>query len=327
MRRREFITILGGAAATWPVAVRAQQPALPVVGLLSSRSPDESANVVAAFRRGMAENDFIEGQTVAIDYRWAMGQYDRLPELAAELVRVPVAVLVSVGGEPSARAAKAATTTVPIVSLFSTDPVRSGLIASFSRPGGNVTGISDINVAIEPKRLSLLRDLVPQAAVFGVLLNPDFPPAAEQLGGIQAAAQTLGVPVAVLRARTDRELEAAFEAVTQQRIPALLVASDPFFVSQREQLAALAARHGVPAMYGFRDYVVAGGLMSYGADLADMYHQAGVYAGRILKGTRPADLPVMQPTKFEFVINLKAAKALGVKFSENLLSVADEIIE
>jgi len=195
MRRREFITILGGAAATWPVAVRAQQPALPVVGFLSSRSPDESANVVAAFRRGVAENGFIEGQTVAIDYRWAMGQYDRLPELAAELVRVPVAVLVSVGGEPSARAAKAATTTVPVVSLFSTDPVRSGLIASLSRPGGNVTGISDFNVEMEPKRLSLLRDLVPQAAVFGVLLNPDFPPAAEQLRAIQAAAQTLGVPV------------------------------------------------------------------------------------------------------------------------------------
>ena len=327
MRRREFITLLGGAAATWPVAVRAQQPALPVVGFLSSRSPDESANVVAAFRRGVAENGFIEGQTVAIEYRWAMGQYDRLPELAAELVRVPVAVLVSVGGEPSARAAKAATTTVPVVSIFSTDPVRSGLIASLSRPGGNVTGISDFNVAMEPKRLSLLRDLVPQAAVFGVLLNPDFPPAAEQLRAIQAAAQTLGVPVAVLRARTDRELEAAFETVTQQRIPALLVASDPFFVSQREQLAALAARHGVPAMYIFRDYVVAGGLMSYGTDLADMYHQAGVYAGRILKGARPADLPVMQPTKFEFVINLKAAKALGVKFSENLLSLADEIIE
>jgi len=321
------MTILGGAAATWPVAVRAQQPALPVVGFLSSRSPDESANVVAAFRRGVAENGFIEGQTVAIDYRWAMGQYDRLPELAAELVRVPVAVLVSVGGEPSARAAKAATTTVPVVSVFSADPVRSGLIASLSRPGGNVTGISDFNVEMEPKRLSLLRDLVPQAAVFGVLLNPDFPPAAEQLRAIEAAAQTLGVPVAVLRARTDRELEAAFETVTQQRIPALLVASDPFFVSQREQLAALAARHGVPAMYIFRDYVVAGGLMSYGADLADMYHQAGVYAGRILKGARPADLPVMQPTKFEFVINLKTAKALGVTIPQTLLARADEVIE
>ena len=321
------MTILGGAAATWPVAVRAQQPALPVVGFLSSRSPDESANVVAAFRRGVAENGFIEGQTVAIDYRWAMGQYDRLPELAAELVRVPVAVLVSVGGEPSARAAKAATTTVPVVSVFSADPVRSGLIASLSRPGGNVTGISDFNVEMEPKRLSLLRDLVPQAAVFGVLLNPDFPPAAEQLRAIEAAAQTLGVPVAVLRARTDRELEAAFETVTQQRIPALLVASDPFFVSQREQLAALAARHGVPAMYIFRDYVVVGGLMSYGADLADMYHQAGVYAGRILKGARPADLPVMQPTKFEFVINLKTAKALGVTIPQTLLARADEVIE
>jgi len=327
MKRREFVTLLGSTAVALPLAARAQQPTMPVIGFLSARSPDESADVVAVFRRGLAENGFIESQTVAIDYRWALGQYDRLPGLAAELVRIPVAVLVAVGGEPAARAAKAATTTLPVVAMFSTDPVRTGLIASLSRPGGNVTGISNLSSTLEPKRLGLLRELLPQATLFGALLNPDFPTAADQLRDIQEAAQTVGVQLAVFRASTDRELEATFESVTQQHIAALLVAADPFFNTRRAQLAALAARHGVPAMYSFRDFAVAGGLMSYGIDLPETYREVGVYAGRILKGTKPADLPVEQPTKFEFVINLKAAKALGVTFSANLLSLADEVIE
>jgi putative ABC transport system substrate-binding protein len=327
MKRRELIALLGGAAAAWPLAARAQQPTRPVIGLLSVRSPDESAHLLRAFRGGLAQDGVIEGRNVAIEYRWAHGEYDQLPALAAELVHIPVAILVALGGEPAARAATAATATIPVVAVFSTDPVKSGLIASLSRPGGNVTGISNLSTAMEPKRLGLLHDLVPQAKAFGALLNPEFPTFADQLADIQAAAQTTGVEIHVFRAGTDHDIEAAFESITQQRIAALLVASDPFFNSRRDEIAALAARRGVPAMYGFRDYAVAGGLMSYGIDLPDTYRQAGVYAGHVLKGAKPADLPVLQPTKFEFVINLKAAKALGVKFSDNLLSLADEVIE
>jgi putative ABC transport system substrate-binding protein len=325
--RREFITLLGGTTVAWPLAARAQQPTRPVIGLLSVRSPNESAHLLRAFRGGLAQDGVIEGRNVAIEYRWAHGEYDQLPALAAELVHIPVAILVALGGEPAARAATAATATVPVVAVFSTDPVKSGLIASLSRPGGNVTGISNLSTAMEPKRLGLLHDLVPQAKAFGALLNPEFPTFADQLANIQAAAQTTGVEIHVFRAGTDHDIEAAFESITQQRIAALLVASDPFFNSRRDEIAALAARRGVPAMYGFRDYAVAGGLMSYGIDLPDTYRQAGVYAGHVLKGAKPADLPVLQPTKFEFVINLKAAKALGVKFSDNLLSLADEVIE
>ena len=327
MKRRELIALLGGAAAAWPLAARGQPPTMPVIGLLSVRSPDESAHLLRAFRGGLAQDGVIEGRNVAIEYRWAHGEYDQLPALAAELVHIPVAILVALGGEPAARAATAATATIPVVAVFSTDPVKSGLIASLSRPGGNVTGISNLSTAMEPKRLGLLHDLVPQAKAFGALLNPEFPTFADQLADIQAAAQTTGVEIHVFRAGTDHDIEAAFESITQPRIAALLVASDPFFNSRRDEIAALAARRGVPAMYGFRDYAVAGGLMSYGIDLPDTYRQAGVYAGHVLKGAKPADLPVLQPTKFEFVINLKAAKALGVKFSDNLLSLADEVIE
>jgi putative ABC transport system substrate-binding protein len=323
MRRRDFITFLGSAAA-WPLDARAQQPTMPLLGLLSTRSPDESAHLLAAFRSGLAENGAIEGQSVVIEYRWARGEYDRLPALAAELVRMRVAVLVAVGGEPAARAAKTATTTVPVVTVFSSDPVKSGLIGSLSHPGGNVTGISNLSTAMEPKRVGLLHELMPQAKAFGALLNPNFPTFADQLRDIQGAA---GLELHVFRASTDRDIEAAFESITEQRIAAVLVASDPFFNLRRAELAALAARRGVPAMYTFRDYVVAGGLMSYGIDLPDTYRQAGVYAGRVLKGAKPADLPVLQPTKFEFVINLKAVKALGLKISDNLLSLADEVIE
>jgi putative ABC transport system substrate-binding protein len=325
--RRAFISLLGGAAAVWPLEARAQQAGIPVIGFLSSASPEPFARMLMGFRRGLSEGGFVESQNVAIEYRWAEGHYDRLPAMAANLARQPVAVLSSSGGEPAARAAKAATATIPIVANFSTDPVASGLVASLNRPGGNITGISAFTIALEPKRLSLLRLLVPQAATLGVLLNPNFVNTAQQLKEIEDATRTLGLQVQVLQASTDREIDAAFDSIALLRIPALMVQGDPFFNSRRDQLVALAARHAVPAMYSFRDHVAGGGLMSYGVDLADIYRQNGIYVGRILKGAKPADLPVVQPTKFEFPVNLKTAKALGVKFSDDLLSIADEVIE
>jgi ABC-type uncharacterized transport system substrate-binding protein len=325
MRRREFLGVLGGAAA-WPMAARAQQP-LPVIGFLSGVSREPFEGMLAGFRRGLDEGAFAEGHNVMIEYRWAEGHYDRLPTLAAELIRRPVTVLVAVGGEPAVRAAKAATGTIPIVANFSTDPVSSGLVASLNRPGGNITGMSFFTAELEPKRLSLLRLLVPQATTLGVLLNPTFLAATEQLRGIEEAMRALGLQPRVFRASTDGEIEAAFNSISQQRIPAVFVAGDPFFSSRRDKLVALAAQHAVPAIYNFREYTDAGGLMSYGINLPDGYRQNGIYVSRILKGAKPADLPVVQPTKFEFVINLKSAKALGVKVSDNLLSIADEVIE
>jgi putative tryptophan/tyrosine transport system substrate-binding protein len=330
MRRREFITLVGGAAV-WPLAARAQQPAkesvMPVIGFLSARSPDESANLLAAFRRGLAEDGTIEGQNVAVEYRWANGAYDRLPAMAAELVSRPVAALVTVGGEASARAAIAATKSIPIVAIFADDPVASGRVASLGRPGGNATGVFNFNPALEPKRLGLLHELVPKAATIGVLLNPNYPPAASQLRGVEEAARTIGLQTFVMRVSTDSEIETAFEATEKHHIDVFAVTSDPFFNTRSDKLVALAARHAVPTMYPFREYVVAGGLMSYGVDLGEMYRQVGIYTGRVLKGVKPADLPIMQPIKFEFVINLKTAKAIGVKFSDNLMSLADEVIE
>jgi putative tryptophan/tyrosine transport system substrate-binding protein len=326
MNRRRFISLFGAAAA-WPLAARAQQPAMPVVGFLSARGRDESAHLAAAFRRGLAENGYSEGRNIAIEYRWADGQYDRLPGLADELVRRPVTVLASGGGQPAALAAKAATATIPIVASFSADPVAAGLVASLGRPDGNLTGVTNLSTALEPKRLELLREAVRSPATIAVLLNPAFPPAAEQLKDIEAAAQTIGQRVEVLRASTDAELAAAFETIALRRIPAVLVGSDPFFNVRRERLAELAAQAAVPAMYGFRDYVAAGGLMSYGIDLSDIYRQIGLYAGRILKGAKLSELPVLQPTKFEFAINLRTAKSLGLKLSDNLVSLADEVIE
>jgi putative ABC transport system substrate-binding protein len=323
--RRELIAALG-SAATWPLAARAQQPAMPVIGFLSSRSPDDTANLVAAFRRGLADSGYIEGQTVTIEYKWALGQYDRLPAMAVELTRRPVAVLVTTGGEPSALAAKAATSSIPIVFAMG-DPVKWGLAASFNRPGGNATGMSILSPDLEAKRLGLLHELVPQAVILGVLLNPSFPLAQQQLDQVQEAARAAGLQIHVLRAGIDHEIDAAFEAAVQLRVAALSVTSDPFFDTRRDKLIALAARHAVPTMYQFREYAVAGGLMSYGIDLPDVYRQVGTYAARILKGANPADLPVQQPTKFELVINLKTAKALGVKISDNLMSLADEVIE
>jgi len=327
MKRRDFITLLGGAAAAWPLAARAQQPALPVIGYLSARSADDTAHLVAAFRRGLGEGGFVEGQNVMIEYRWAIGQYDRLPAMAAELARRPVAIFATTGGEPSALAAKAATSTIPIVFLIGGDPVKLGLVASYNRPGGNATGMNILTATMEPKRLGLLRELVPQAATIGILLNPNFQPAAGQLRDLQEAGRVIGQKLHVLHAGTDRDLDASFETIAQQRIAALVVTADPFFDTRRDKLVALAAHHAVPTIYHFREFAAAGGLMSYGIDSLETYRQVGVYAGQILKGAKPADLPVLQPTKFETVINLKTAKALGVKISDNLLSLADEVIE
>jgi ABC-type uncharacterized transport system substrate-binding protein len=327
MKRREFVTLLGGVAMSWPLAARGQQAALPVIGFLSSRSPDEGAHLLAALRRGLAESGYAEGKNVTIEYRWALGQYDRLPMLAAELVRQPVAVLVSVGGEPAAFAAKAATTTIPIVFSAGGDPVRSGLVTSFNRPGGNATGVSNLSPGLEAKRLGLLHELVPKATTLGVLINPNFPLAVGQLSDVQEAARAIGVQTHILRATTDREIDAAFEIVAQLRIAALSQAGDPFFASRRVQMVKLAARHAVPTMYHFREYADVGGLVSYGIDLPDTYRQIGAYAGRILKGAKPADLPVVQPTKFELVINLKTAKALGLEVPPTVCGRADEVIE
>ncbi len=327
MKRRAFITLIGGAAVAWPLTAQAQQPALPVIGFLSSRSSGESAYLTATFRRGLAESGYVDGQNVRVEFRWADGQYDRLPALAAELVGRPVAMLVTTGGDPAVLAAKAATSTIPIVFVMGSDPVKLGLVASYKRPGRNATGINILTNTLEPKRLGLFRELVPQAATIGVLLNPTFPAAASQLEAMQEAARTIGLQLHVLQASADREIDTAFASIAEHRIPALAVAADPFFVTRRHKLAALAARHAVPAMYQNREHVVAGGLMSYGINLADVHHQIGVYAGQVLKGAKPADMPVMQPTKFEFVINLKTAKALGLEVPPSLLARADEVIE
>jgi ABC-type uncharacterized transport system substrate-binding protein len=325
IRRREFITLLGGAGAGWPLAARAQQP-MPVIGYLSSRSPDDTRHLLAGYRRGLGEAGYFEGQNVTIEYRWALGQYDRLPGLAAELVRWPFAVLTTTGGEPAALAAKAATSSIPIVFLMG-DPVAWGLAASYNRPGGNATGMNILTTTLEAKRLALLHDLVPQVATIGVLLNPKYPSADSQLRDLQQAAPAIGLQIHVLRASTDSELDAAFETVAQQRIGALAVTTDPFFDTRRDKLVALAASHAVPTMYQFREFVAAGGLMSYGVDSVDNYRQAGVYTGRVLKGAKPADLPILQPTKFEIVINLKTVKALGLTLPSGLHSIVDEVIE
>jgi putative ABC transport system substrate-binding protein len=327
LRRREFISLLGGAAAAWPLAAHAQQPSMPVIGYLSSRSPDDTAHLVAAFRGGLGEGGFVEGQNVTIEYRWAHGQYDRLPALAAEFVRRPVDILATTGGEPAALAAKAATSTIPIVFLIGGDPVKLGLAASYNRPGGNATGMNILTATLEPKRLGLLRELMPQAATIGVLLNPKFQPAESQLRDLQEAAGTIGLQIHVLNAGSDRELDAVFETIAQQRIAALAVTADPFFDTRRDKLVALAARHAVPTIYHFREFAAAGGLMSYGIDSLATYRQVGVYVGQILKGAKPSDLPVVQPTKFEFVINLKTAKVLGLDVPPGLSARADEIIE
>ena len=326
MRRREFITLIS-SAAMWPLAAGAQQSAMPMIGYLSARSPDETAHLVEAFRRGLGEQGFVEGQNVTIEYRWALGQYDRLPAMAAELVRRPVAVLTTTGGEPSALAAKAATSTIPIVFTVGGDPVKLGLVTSYNSPGGNATGVSLLTNPAEPKRIGLLRELVPQATTIGFLLNPTLAQSASQTSDVQEAAHTLNLQVRILPASNDREIESAFESIAPQRIQALAVAADPFFDSRREKIVALAAHHAVPTIYHFREYAVVGGLVSYGTSASDAYRQVGVYTGRVLKGVKPTDLPVVQSVKFELVINLKVAKALDLTIAPSLLALADEVIE
>ncbi|MFL4971900.1 MAG: ABC transporter substrate-binding protein [Xanthobacteraceae bacterium] len=326
MSRREFILALGGAAA-WPLPLSAQQPAMPVVGFLNTASPAPFNHLVAAFRSGLEEAGFVEGRNVALEFRWADGRYERLPALAAELVQRSVAVLATSGGDPALLAARAATTTIPIVFLIGSDPVELGYVASFNKPGGNLTGVHQLTAMLGAKRLGLLREVAPRAALMGVLINPSFPPAAAMLKDAEKAAASLGIRVLALNATTESEFEPAFSTLAREQASALLIGADPFFNSRRDLLVALAARYRVPTIYEFREFALAGGLMSYGTSLSDSYRQAGNYAGRLLKGARPAELPIVQSSKFELVVNLKTAKALGLEVPPGLLTAADEVIE
>jgi putative tryptophan/tyrosine transport system substrate-binding protein len=323
MRRREFVTLLGGAAATWPLAAHAQQPATPVIGFLTSRAPGADAHLTAEFRQGLAATGYFEGRNVTIEYRFAENQYDRLPALAADLVRRQVAVIFANG--VSAAVAKAATATIPIIFTTGGDPIKSGLVDRLDRPSSNATGATTSNIGMGPTRLDLLRDLVPDAGRIGFLFNPDSP--LTNLPEMQEAAGAAGRQLFALGARSERELGTAFADLVQQKLDGLIIGADPLFVSRREQLVVLAARSAVPAIYFGREFAEAGGLMSYGARLADAYRQAGVYTGRVLWGEKPADLPVQQSTKFELIINLKTAKALGLAVPLALLGRADEVIE
>jgi len=325
MKRREFITLLGGAVA-WPLAARAQQPAMQVIGFLNGQSSRTWGPMVAAFRRGLNEAGYIEGQNVIIDYRWAEGQPDRLPALVAEFVRRPVSVIVATGGNNPAMAAKAATSTIPIVFTSNDDPRKYGLVASLNRPGGNVTGVSWFSAELGPKRLALLHDLVPNVTTIALLLNPNNAETARQPAELQEAGRALGLQIIILHTLSIGDIDAAFANIVQNRIGALVVAGDSFLASRREQIITLAARHAVPAVYVNRE-TGAGGLMSYGNSLADGYRRAGIQTARVLKGEKPADLPVDQATKFELVINLKTARALGLQIPDKLLALADEVIE
>jgi ABC-type uncharacterized transport system substrate-binding protein len=327
MRRREFITLLGGAAVGWPLAARAQQPAMPVIGYLGPESPAVFASRVRAFRQGLGETGYAEGRNVAIEFRWAEGQHNRLSALAADLVGRQVAVIVAPGGAPGALAAKSATTTIPIVFEMGADPIAIGLVGNLNRPGGNLTGVSSLNVQVTPKRLEILHEAVPTAADVAVLVNPTSPTADSQLRNLQAAARALGLQLHVLHASAERDFDTVFATLLQLRAGGLVISSDGFFATHSEQLAALTIRHAVPAIHQSRDFTIAGGLMSYAGSFAESHRQAGVYTGRILKGERPADLPVQQVTKVELFINLKTAKALGITFPLTLLGRADEVID
>jgi ABC-type uncharacterized transport system substrate-binding protein len=327
MRRRDFIKVIAGSAAALPLAARAQQTAMPVIGYLQSASPSYFAQFSDAVRQGLNEIGYVEGQNVAIERRSAEGDYDRLAALAACLVDRQVAVILATGGSDPAKAAKAATSNIPIVFVSAADPVRTGLVASLNRPGGNVTGVSLLASALDAKKLGLLRELAPKASTIGVLINPDYPSANSQREETQQAAARLGLRLLMLSARADGEIDLAFASAAKQGADALLVATDPFLLSRRERLVALAARYAVPAIYAQREVVSGGGLISYGPHFWDGYRQAGAYVGRVLKGEKPADLPVLQPTKFELVINLKTAKALGLEVPDRLLALADEVIE
>jgi putative ABC transport system substrate-binding protein len=327
MKRRQFIALVGRAAASWPLAARAQQAGMPVIGFLSAGSAAERVDLLAAFRQGLSETDYVEGRNVVVDYRWADNQYDRLTELAADLVRRRVRVIVTPGSTPAALAAKAATTAIPIVFTSGADPVKLGLVASLSRPAGNLTGVTFLTSTLPAKQVELLHELVPRTAVIGFLVNPSFPDTPNQLSDVQAAANALRQELVIGRASAESDFESAFSILLQQKIGALLVQAEPFFFTRREQLAMLPIRYALPAMYQLREFVSAGGLISYGANLADTWRLAGVYCGRILKGEKPGDLPVQQSTKVELVINLKTAKALGLTVPPTLLSRADEVIE
>ena len=326
IRRREFISLAGGAVA-WPLAARAQQVTVPVIGFMGIDTPDVYADRLGAFRQGLEETGFVEGQNVAVEYRWAQGQYDQYPRMAADLVRRQVAVIAATGGEPSPQAAKAATQTIPIVFTANGDPVREGLVASLNRPGGNVTGITVFGDAAVTKRLQLMHELMPKAAAIAYLMNPNNLNGDIEMRVAQTAAHSLGKEMPVFRASNERELDTAFATMTQQPVGALLVASDPFFYWRRDQLVSLAARDRIAAMYYLPGFTRSGGLISYGNSLTDMYRLVGVYVGRILKGEKPADLPVVQSTKFDLIINLKTAKALGIEIPISMQLLADEMIE
>jgi putative tryptophan/tyrosine transport system substrate-binding protein len=327
MRRREFITLVGGVAATWPLAARAQQPAMPVIGFLHSSSPEPNANRVSAFRKGLAETGYVEGQNLAIEFRWAEGQDDRLPDLAADLIRRRVAVIATPASTPASLAAQAATTSIPIVFAVAADPVALRLVASLNRPGGNATGVSFQFVELLPKQLGMLRELAPGANRFVALVSRNSAFTDTVVKDLQASASVIGVPIDIFRVGTGREIDAAFANLVQKPGGALLVVSDPFFTNRRAQIVTLAARHALPAIYYAPEFAEIGGLMSYGPNVADGYRQAGIYVGRILKGEKPADLPVVQPTKFELVVNLNTARALGITIPNTLLALADEVIE
>jgi putative tryptophan/tyrosine transport system substrate-binding protein len=327
LHRREFITWVGGAAAAWPLAAYAQQPAMPVIGYLYAGSPEATATFVAAFGKGLSEAGYIEGRNVAIEYRWARNDMDRLPELVGDLVRRRVTAIVTPGSIPAARAAKVATESIPIVFSTGGDPVQAGLVSSLNRPGGNVTGILSMNVELMAKRLGLMHELVPGAARFAVLVNPDSLAAESMITDLRAAASAIGQQVEILAARSNADIDAGYASLALKRIDALLVTPDPWFISRRVQLITQAMRHGVPAIFPFRADAEAGALASYGSNTLDEFRQLGIYAGRVLKGEKPADLPVMQATKFEFVINLQTARVLGLEIPPTLLARADEVIE
>jgi putative ABC transport system substrate-binding protein len=326
VRRRKFIALIGGAAAAWPLAARAQE-AMPVIGFLHSASPGPFARAVEAFRQGLSETGYVEGQNVAIEYRWAEGHYDRLPALAADLVGRQVSVIVAVAGNAPALAAKAATTSIPIVFVSGGDPVSGGLVASLNRPGGNVTGVSWVATALVLKQLELLHRSVGNPALIGALVNPSYPDHGVQLGELREGANAINQEINIVQAATAHDIDMAFVSLVQKGANALIVVNDPFFVSRRDQIVALAARHRMPAMYFSREFAAAGGLLSYGASLVDAARQGGIYTGKILKGEKPTDLPVMQSTKFEFVINLKTAKNLDLEIPPTVLATADEVIE